>query len=302
MRTIEIFCASQASTAICLNTVTDHASSSSSSSSSNTIQYGGRAIDRHNPIITDPKRTPSRDLNFPSSPSSSSQSPINPKLVHDLKKSKKNTTTSKLNDKKKKNVIKATTTHDEKKNKSVTTEKLTEHISNNYSSKPIDSILRRSWVKPPCDLITPPTSSRYLLGETNSLDGVSDYDPVLDITKVDDNKKKGHVFLEDENNHSSKQYSAFSAPKSGSSNQVVVLRVSLHCKGCEGKVRKHLSRLQGVTSFTIDFAAKKVTVVGNVTPLSVLASISKVKTAQIWPESASPIGPSATETKKSNFI
>ena len=32
----------------------------------------------------------------------------------------------------------------------------------------------------------------------------------------------------------------------------------------------------GVTSFNIDFAAKKVTVVGDVTPLSVLASISKV--------------------------
>lgn len=27
--------------------------------------------------------------------------------------------------------------------------------------------------------------------------------------------------------------------------QIVVLRVSLHCKGCEGKVRKHLSRMEG---------------------------------------------------------
>lgn len=27
--------------------------------------------------------------------------------------------------------------------------------------------------------------------------------------------------------------------------QVVVLRVSLHCKGCEGKVRKHISRMEG---------------------------------------------------------
>ena len=37
-----------------------------------------------------------------------------------------------------------------------------------------------------------------------------------------------------------------------------------------------------MASFDIDFAAKKVTVVGEVTPLGVLASISKVKTAQLW--------------------
>ncbi|URE37891.1 heavy metal-associated domain containing protein [Musa troglodytarum] len=65
--------------------------------------------------------------------------------------------------------------------------------------------------------------------------------------------------------------------------QVVVLRVSLHCKGCEGKVRKHISRMEGVTSYDIDFATKKVTVVGDVTPLGVLSSISKVKHAQFWP-------------------
>ncbi|KAK8540176.1 hypothetical protein V6N13_048718 [Hibiscus sabdariffa] len=67
-----------------------------------------------------------------------------------------------------------------------------------------------------------------------------------------------------------------------SNHQVVVLKVSLHCKGCEGKVRKHLSRMEGVTSFTIDSAAKKVTIVGDVTPFGVLASVSKVKTAQFW--------------------
>ncbi|CAA7389567.1 unnamed protein product [Spirodela intermedia] len=64
---------------------------------------------------------------------------------------------------------------------------------------------------------------------------------------------------------------------------VVVLRVSLHCKGCEAKVKKHLSRMEGVRSFDVDFAAKKVTVVGDVTPLAVLSSFSKVKNAQLWP-------------------
>ncbi|KAF3648653.1 putative zinc finger protein ZAT11-like [Capsicum annuum] len=51
--------------------------------------------------------------------------------------------------------------------------------------------------------------------------------------------------------------------------QVVELRVSIHCKG--------------VKSFNIDLASKKVTVIGDVTPLGVLTSISKVKSAQFWP-------------------
>ncbi|XP_074572126.1 protein SODIUM POTASSIUM ROOT DEFECTIVE 2-like isoform X2 [Curcuma longa] len=55
----------------------------------------------------------------------------------------------------------------------------------------------------------------------------------------------------------------------------VHLKVSLHCKGCESKVRKHISRMEGVTSFNINFETKKVTVVGDITPLGVLSSISK---------------------------
>ncbi|XP_062233077.1 protein SODIUM POTASSIUM ROOT DEFECTIVE 2-like [Phragmites australis] len=76
--------------------------------------------------------------------------------------------------------------------------------------------------------------------------------------------------------------------------QVVVLRVSLHCKGCAGKVKKHISKMEGVTSFDIDIATKKVTVAGDVTPLGVLNSISKVKSAQFWPDSASPPRASAS--------
>ncbi|XP_027352411.1 protein SODIUM POTASSIUM ROOT DEFECTIVE 2-like [Abrus precatorius] len=283
MKGIDIFCASQASTAICL-------SMDQPSSSSNTTQFGGRAIDRHNPIITDPRRTPLRDL---TASSSSPQPPIDPKPLHDLQKAKKKST-SKPSGQKKKNTTKG---HDQKKKS--TAQKLTEHITNNYSSKPIDSILKRSWVNPPSDLFTPPGSTRYLLGETPSLDAVSDYDPVLALAKHDN--KKAQVLHQEEADHSCKPSSS-SLPKTASSDQVVVLRVSLHCKGCEGKVRKHLSRMQGVTSFNIDFAAKKVTVVGDVTPLSVLASISKVKTAQFWPEPASAVGSGTTETKKTNLI
>ncbi|KAB2606820.1 proline-rich receptor-like protein kinase PERK8 [Pyrus ussuriensis x Pyrus communis] len=72
-----------------------------------------------------------------------------------------------------------------------------------------------------------------------------------------------------------------------SGHQVVVLRVSLHCKGCEGKVRKHLSKMEGVTSFSIDFQTKRVTVVGDVTPLGVLSSVSKVRKSQFWPSPTS---------------
>ncbi|KAG6532322.1 hypothetical protein ZIOFF_006162 [Zingiber officinale] len=62
--------------------------------------------------------------------------------------------------------------------------------------------------------------------------------------------------------------------------KVVALRVSLHYKGCEGKVRKHISKMEGVTSFEIDFASKKVMVMGDMTPLGVLSNISKLMRAQ----------------------
>ncbi|XP_019175972.1 PREDICTED: heavy metal-associated isoprenylated plant protein 7-like isoform X1 [Ipomoea nil] len=65
--------------------------------------------------------------------------------------------------------------------------------------------------------------------------------------------------------------------------QVVVMRVSLHCQGCASKVKKHLSKMEGVTSFSIDLENKKVTVMGNVSPAGVLESVSKVKRAEFWP-------------------
>uniref|UniRef100_M8CR11 HMA domain-containing protein n=1 Tax=Aegilops tauschii TaxID=37682 RepID=M8CR11_AEGTA len=76
--------------------------------------------------------------------------------------------------------------------------------------------------------------------------------------------------------------------------QVVVLRVSLHCKGCAGKVKKHIAKMEGVTSFDIDIPSKKVTVVGDVTPLGVLTSVSKVKPAQFWPSPPRPPRASAS--------
>ncbi|GKA70206.1 heavy metal-associated domain, HMA containing protein [Tanacetum coccineum] len=65
--------------------------------------------------------------------------------------------------------------------------------------------------------------------------------------------------------------------------EVVVMRVSIHCQGCAGKVKKHLSKMEGVTSFSIDLENKMVTVMGRVSPLAVLESMSKVKKAELWP-------------------
>ncbi|KAJ1434949.1 Heavy metal-associated domain, HMA [Sesbania bispinosa] len=64
--------------------------------------------------------------------------------------------------------------------------------------------------------------------------------------------------------------------------QVVVMRVAIHCQGCAGKVKKHLSKMEGVTSFSIDVEAKRVTVMGHISPAGVLESISKVKRAEFW--------------------
>ncbi|KAK7246774.1 hypothetical protein RIF29_41644 [Crotalaria pallida] len=64
--------------------------------------------------------------------------------------------------------------------------------------------------------------------------------------------------------------------------QVVVMRVAIHCQGCAGKVKRHLSKMEGVTSFSIDVESKRVTVMGHISPVGVLESISKVKRAELW--------------------
>ncbi|CAK8578048.1 unnamed protein product [Lathyrus sativus] len=64
--------------------------------------------------------------------------------------------------------------------------------------------------------------------------------------------------------------------------QVVVMRVAIHCQGCAGKVKKHISKMEGVTSFSIDVESKRVTVMGHISPVEVVDSISKVKKAELW--------------------
>ncbi|AEE79105.1 Chloroplast-targeted copper chaperone protein [Arabidopsis thaliana] len=123
---------------------------------------------------------------------------------------------------------------------------------------------------------TPPGSTRYLLGsDPVSLAGSTGQDTVATEESEASAPKRGSSGPVEEKKKSS----------GSGSDQVVVLRVSLHChcRGCQGKVKKHLSKMQvGVTSFNIDFASKKVTVTGDITPLEVLGCLSKVKNAQFW--------------------
>ncbi|XP_010920737.1 protein SODIUM POTASSIUM ROOT DEFECTIVE 3 [Elaeis guineensis] len=132
------------------------------------------------------------------------------------------------------------------------------------------------------DLLSPGDSSRYLL---NSSRYVLNDSAFLDIFPGSEPVSAPLPAEPSMFRSKTRDELAVLRPSSStrSHDQVVVLRVSLHCKGCEGKVRKHISKMEGVTSFSIDLATKKVTVVGDVTPLGVLNSISKVKNAQLWP-------------------
>ncbi|KAL8483973.1 hypothetical protein ACS0TY_026606 [Phlomoides rotata] len=221
MKGIDIFCASQAATAIL------HPMNDPSSSSSSAVLLGGGssspAIDRCNPIIADSRR-----------------SYLPPPPIPKPHKNRKN--------------------------------QRTPRYENSDQVKKIEEeeiSTRKSWsCTRPGDFISPPGSTRYLLSEKVLINAFSD-SKVNAIQPVD----------------------AKPPSPSLSPNQVVVLRVSLHCRGCERKMRKHISRMEGVSSFNIDFAAKKVTVTGNVTPLEVLSSISKVKNAQLWSPSLASSSP-----------
>ncbi|MBA0761901.1 hypothetical protein Gotri_024476, partial [Gossypium trilobum] len=140
--------------------------------------------------------------------------------------------------------------------------------SRKSSAKPSD--VRRKSSADIHDLNSPPGSSRYLLSDTRFVDWLSDSDHVSPAVPSRGVSTEDSLALK-------------SSSSARSHDQVVVLRVSIHCKGCEGKVRKHISKMEGVTSFSIDLATKKVTVIGDVTPSNVLASVSRVKNAQFWP-------------------
>lgn len=208
LKGIDIFCASQASTAICFSM--DQASSSSS-----VIQLGGRAIDRHNPIIQDSRRssTSTRFIN----PPCYSHPPINPKTYHQLQKSKKNSSSSKpVSDQSKKKIVSFSKEKYEQKRKSTSNgKKPTDDNVKKYSSVPSGSVVRKSCAEP-VDLIstTPPGSSRYLLSDKVFFDGLSDiYDPVLALVPVGNEKNQNTVMNNQEYESASSASSSSSLSK-----------------------------------------------------------------------------------------
>ncbi|CAN8279151.1 unnamed protein product [Cochlearia groenlandica] len=245
-----MFCASQASTAI--------------ANEERTV-VAARAIDRHNPIIKDGRRS------F-TAPCSSGDDYIAP--YRQISKMTKIPSSSSSGDEGK--MVQA-----DKGRKS--------NLLKLMSSDNISLATRKSFgcvARLACDVTetseTPIGSTRYLLGsDPVSLSGFTGkYVAVTEEEgEASDVKRGSGVAVEEKNKKKNK-----TASSSGSDQVVVVLRVSLHChcRGCQGKVKKHLSKMQGVTSFNIDFESKKVTVIGDITPLQVLGCLSKVKNAQFW--------------------
>ncbi|RZC44085.1 hypothetical protein C5167_037028 [Papaver somniferum] len=321
MKRIDLFCASQASTAICSSM--DH---QSMVRSSNIVAGNSRAIDRHNPHLTDTIRRSSRqgllnddNNNNSINPSSSSTSTTYHPLPKNLSKSKSKTKSKPYHNKE--NQDKTTTSS--RKSSVSSTNPITDLIFNHRKSsvtKPICDVFtprkssvskstitdlfspRKSSVSKPiaADLFTPPGSARYLLSDSSfiDIDPISEFNPRSALVPIKSSSTKEAAATPKENLDLASPATLKTCSSTRSADQVVVLRVSLHCKGCAGKVRKHISRMEGVTSYSIDFPSKKVTVIGNVTPLSVLASVSRVKSAQFWPSSLASSKPVLVSTPK----
>ncbi|XP_038993037.1 protein SODIUM POTASSIUM ROOT DEFECTIVE 3-like [Hibiscus syriacus] len=113
--------------------------------------------------------------------------------------------------------------------------------------RPYHEKSRKNSVKP-SDVKSSPGSSTCLLSDRPFIDWLPESDRVSpSIHPSQPAKPKLH---ESSNNNSSPALKSSSSARSH--NQVVVLWVSIHCKGCEGKLRKHISKMEGVTSFSID--------------------------------------------------
>lgn len=243
-----MFCASQVSTAICSSM--DHIHKPTTTVMDDE-KLSGREIDRHNPIIEDGKRSSVDDyIRIPASPADGE---ISNKTIEIYKGSRRSVTARKST------------------GSGGGAAALLKLITNDLS------LARKSFscvARPASEFTkTPAGSTRYLLGsDPDSLTGSLGQDTIKTVAPKSPDAEEIKPSMEEKT----------SGGGGGGSDKVVVLKVSLHCRGCEAKVRKQLSRMQGVTSFNIDFAAKKVTVTGDITPLGILDSISKVKNAQFW--------------------
>ncbi|CAI9098152.1 OLC1v1034744C1 [Oldenlandia corymbosa var. corymbosa] len=296
MKGIDIFCASQAATAIRLGHMDDENDPSLLSSSSATIQLAGgsisgRAIDRHNPIIKDPRRL-GRTIPHPIIPSSCSSqsqqevispvpllqshhndqnikknSPLKKPLSEPRKEKPENDTQNKK--KKKKKIISRRSVdiskplspidiEDKKKGYGGDSGYDDNLISRNDLMASISTPRRRSCTF--TSTVSPVGSTRYLLSNDQNqntiFNVISDFDPVLKLEVEEDHPKSNPPASpapaqpKPEPTTIDVKSSSTTQP---SSDQVVVLRVSLHCRGCERKMRKHISRMEGAHNFSCFF-------------------------------------------------
>ncbi|KAI3906344.1 hypothetical protein MKW98_013298 [Papaver atlanticum] len=311
MKRIDLLCASQASTTICSSM--DHQSMvhHHTGGASSNIVGNSRAIDRHNPHLRYTIRRSregllnSNDNNTINPSSSSSSASTYHSLPKNLTKSKSKTKSKPYHNKE--NQEKKTS-----RKSSVSANPITDLIFNHRKSsvtKPITDVFtpRKSSVskstitdlfspqkssvsKPIADFFTPPGSTRYLLSDSSFIEVLPDIDPTSEfnprsplVSIRSSSTKEAAIPMDNLDLVSPATLKTCSSTRAP--DQVVVLRVSLRCKGW-------------VTSFSIDFPSKKVTVIGNVTPLSVLASVSRVKSAQFWPSSLASSKPVVVSTHK----
>ncbi|KAG6499263.1 heavy metal-associated isoprenylated plant protein 35-like [Zingiber officinale] len=80
--------------------------------------------------------------------------------------------------------------------------------------------------------------------------------------------------------------------------QTWILKVSIHCQGCEKKVKKVLQTMEGVYKTTVDSQQHKVVVTGNVEAEALIKRllIKLGKHAEVWPEKTPPAAAEEKET------
>ncbi|KAJ7529640.1 hypothetical protein O6H91_15G059800 [Diphasiastrum complanatum] len=67
--------------------------------------------------------------------------------------------------------------------------------------------------------------------------------------------------------------------------ETVELKVAMTCEGCVGAVKRVLTKMNGVESYTVDLKEQKVTVIGDVKPEEVLEKVAKTgKATSYWPK------------------
>ncbi|KAI3738394.1 hypothetical protein L2E82_28424 [Cichorium intybus] len=276
-------------------------------SSSTSYSGGGRAIDRHNPIIQDEKRHGQGRI-FPSSSSISITSNTTP---HNQRQNLESE--AKSGDQKRKNIALTYEGEDSispaSSSRCLLSDKATLNVSSEFhhvpppppASPPLEPlkipnsnsckkkdnyVFSSSPTTPQPPPSPPPFEALSFLNVDDDSPSSSPPKPPLSPLLAPHESVKRHNGKASNKKHHDPPSSAAPKPPSPSpsppsSDKVVVLEVSLHCRGCERKMKKHISKIEGVTSYKIEFAAKKVTVVGDVTPLAVLTSVLKVKNAKL---------------------